>query len=148
MTTLNALVRAWGQYLTDLFDWKQLVQGVEPVANSYGLQYKIRNPLGRYNESLTIVDMSSLRLSEPHRYLAELEVYFVLQGSGKMIVGGERLSLLPYGVVVVPPGVLSVIRSYGSLVLAIVHTPLPNPANHIRLGYHDPEVRAAVALLS
>jgi mannose-6-phosphate isomerase-like protein (cupin superfamily) len=147
MTTLNALVRAWGQYLTNVLDWRQLVRGVKPVSSSRGLQYEVRNPFRHYNERLTIVDMSELHLSEPHRYLDELEVYFVLQGTGKMVVGNEALALWPHGVVVVPPGALSIICSYGSLVLAVVHRPLPNPANYVRLSYDDSEVRAAVALL-
>lgn len=124
MTNINEIVYVWQGYLGGVPDWKELVIGVEPKAGGCGLVYELPNPIDRPDESFAIADMRQLELSDPHKHLnGETEIYFVLQGVGKIAVGSEIKELTQGTVIVTPPDTVHITLPREDLVLAVVNTP-------------------------
>lgn len=136
MTSNDEVVRVWQEYLVGVSDWEQLVSGIEPKEGGCGLVYAVANPIDRPNESFAFADMQAGRLpiSEPHYHVnGETEIYFIVKGSGEIIVGHQETKVSPGSIVIIPPETAHYSVPYGQLVIALVNTPPFRPENYISL---------------
>lgn len=148
MSNTEEVVEVWSGYLATLGNWQTLVEGVKPKQTGCGPVYELPNPIDRPNESFAIADMRQLELSEPHKHInGETEIYFVLQGDGKIAVGSEIYDLSPGASIVTPPDTVHITRPGKDLVLAIVNTPPFNAENYITVNANDAEIAAVIAEL-
>ncbi len=116
------IVTAWAALLAGVNDWQILVKNNIPKKTGCGLVYEITNPIDRPDESFAIADMRGLQFSEPHHH-PETEIYFVLQGSGLIAVGGKETLIQKGSVIVIPSNVAHFTIPEKDLVLAVVNTP-------------------------
>lgn len=140
---VDELVAAWQAYFKTVDEWQELIEGVEPKATGCGPVYELENRLGRTNESLAIADMRSIKYATPHYHAnGEAEVYFVLNGSGLVVVGNEEKQAEKSDVVVIPPDTAhyTIPDKVHGLVLAVVNTPPFNPENAVDIVEDSPEV--------
>lgn len=118
----------WQNYFKKLIDWRTLVQNSAPIEGNNGLIYSLPNPIERHNESFAIADMSGIIVSEPH-YHPEVELYFLLQGSGFVVIGGKEKLLSKNAPVTIPSNIAHFTVPEKDLVIAIINTP-PFDAEH------------------
>lgn len=140
---IQALVDTWQAYLTPVDNWQDLVQGVEPKATGCGPVYELDNPLERPNESFAIADMRGVDFAQPHYHAnGEIEVYFVLAGLGRVVVGNEIRVVAQGDVVVTPSGTThyAIPHKEQGLVLGVVNTPPFRLENNIDVIGTDPDV--------
>lgn len=136
---IEATVAAWKSYFATA-DWQEMVKGIEGQPNGCGLIYEIDNPLDRPNESVAIADMRKLPVAEPHYHPAPtVEIYFALEGSGRVVVGGKEQRLDAGSFLVIPSDTAHFTIPYG-LVLAVVNTPPFKPESYVTLSDSDPRV--------
>jgi mannose-6-phosphate isomerase-like protein (cupin superfamily) len=139
---MDELIKNWKDYLRTVEDWKTLIKNVEPKQTGCGPVYELENPIGRPNESFALADMREGKVSVPHYHAnGEVEIYFVLEGSGIVVVGGEEVVIEKNSVVVIPSGIGHYAIPQSNLVLAVVNTPPFNPANNIDLTESNQEVK-------
>jgi mannose-6-phosphate isomerase-like protein (cupin superfamily) len=149
MENMDELVGAWSDYLKTVDNWQALVKDIEPKVGGCGLVYEIPNPIDRPLESFAIADMRGLEVSEPHRHSnGEIEIYFVIQGLGKIVVGEQIHDLTPGGVIVTPSETMHVTKTDKDLVLVVVNTPPFDVDNYVTMSEADPVVRDALAQLA
>ena len=101
--------------------------------------YELANPLSRTTESFAIADMSNLAFAEPH-YHPETEIYFILQGSGLVVVGGQEQQVQKGSVVVIPSNIAHFTIPEKDLVMA-VNTPPFNAADYYLLAQDNAAVK-------
>lgn len=148
MSNMNEVVGAWQGYLDSAPHWEKLVEGIEPKVGGCGLVYEVSNPIDRPDESFAIADMRSLDVSEPHKHInGETEIYFVLEGVGKIAVGTQVQDLQPGTVIVTPPDTMHVTLPNKDLVLAVVNTPPFELDNYVVVNEDDPIVVSALGEL-
>lgn len=138
---IQNLVEVWQPYIDSVEDWQTLVEGVEPKATGCGPVYELGNPLGRANESFAVADMRGIEFAQPHYHAnGEVELYFVLHGLGRVVVGNEVLRVEKGGVVITPSGTVhyALPDKEQGLVLAVVNTPPFNPANNVDIAETNP----------
>jgi mannose-6-phosphate isomerase-like protein (cupin superfamily) len=136
---IEAVVMAWRSYLATA-DWQEMVKGTPGQPNGCGVIYEINNPLSRAGESIAIADMRKLPVAEPHYHPAPaVEIYFALEGSGKVVVGGKEQRLDAGSFLVIPPDTAHFTIPYG-LVLAVVNTPPFKTESYVTLSESDPRV--------
>lgn len=116
------LFGAWQPYINSIENWQQLVATITPRKTGCGLVYELANPIVRPNENFAIVDMSGIYFSEPH-YHKETEIYFVLQGSGIVVVGGTEEVVQKGSAIIIPSNVAHFVIPENDLVLAVVNNP-------------------------
>jgi len=119
---LAMLVNTWQHYLKNNENWENWIKDVTPKRTGCGLVYELTNPINRPNESFAIVDMRNLKYAEPH-YHIETEIYFVLQGTGKVVIRDQVYDIEKDSVVVIPPNASHFTISNEKLVLVVVNTP-------------------------
>lgn len=135
---IGEVITAWKKYTDDIQDWEQLVMGVEPKVTDCGLVYELPNPIDRSNESFAIADMRNVKISGPHYHAnGETEIYIILTGTGRTMVGSREVELKPGAVVVTNPDITHYTIVDENLVLALVNTPPFNPANAISITETD-----------
>jgi predicted metalloenzyme YecM/mannose-6-phosphate isomerase-like protein (cupin superfamily) len=127
-----AIINSWQRFLHNVENWHELVKGHEPKAVGCGLVYELENPINRPNESFAIADMRELKVAEPH-YHEELEIYFVLQGSGSIVIGGQEHELRGNMAIVIPSNTAHFTLPDSELVLAVVNNPAFKPEHYIVL---------------
>lgn len=138
---IEELIAAWQQYIASMSDWQQVVEGIEPKQTYCGPVYEPVSPLARPNESFAIADMRNIKVAEPHYHTGgEIEVYFVLSGTGLVVVGGEELRVQASDVIVTPPQTAHFTIPKENLVLVAINTPPFNPQNSIHIDESDPAV--------
>lgn len=148
MAEIQEVVAAWNEYLGTVKNWHTLVEGIEPKVGGCGLVYEVPNPIERPGESFAIADMRQLELSEPHKHInGETEIYFVIQGAGKIAVGSEIHELKPGTTIITPPGTIHVTLPTENLVLAVVNTPPFELENYVVASINDAEVKSAIEKL-
>jgi mannose-6-phosphate isomerase-like protein (cupin superfamily) len=102
--------------------------------------YELENPLGRANESFAVADMRGVEFAQPHYHAnGEVEIYFVLHGLCRVVVGDEVLRVEKGSVVVTPSGTThyALPDTEQGLVLAVVNTPPFKLANNIDIAKTD-----------
>ncbi len=140
MTNIKTVLGAWKPYL-DGVNWKKLIKGVAPKQTGCGPVYELPNPIDQPHESFAIADMRKLKVAEPHYHAnGETEIYFVLQGSGLVVVGHEERKVKRGSVIITPPDTAHFTIPASDLVLAVINTPPFKPENYIVLTESHPNV--------
>ena len=138
---VTALIAAWQQYVDGLDDWQELVQGLTPKKGYCGPIYEPTSPLERPNESFAIADMREIKVAEPHYHTNdEVEIYFVVSGSGLTVLGGKELEITAGDVIVTPTNTAHFTVPQHDLVLIVINTPPFNPENSVHLDVSNPDV--------
>ncbi len=122
-------------------DWQARVKNVTPKATGCGPVYELGNPLGRTTESLAIADMRGIAHAQPHYHTGgETEIYIVIAGSGRAVVGSVVSQLQKGSVLVTPPDTAhyALPDPAEGLVLAVVNTPPFKLENNIDITANDP----------
>ena len=123
-STIEALIGAWQSYIAHMGDWRRLVDGITPRQTYCGPIYEVASPLDRPDESFAIADMREVAVSEPHYHTgSEIEIYFILSGTGLTVVGGKELKVMTGDVIVTPPDTTHFTIPHGQLVLIAINTP-------------------------
>lgn len=136
---IQTVLDVWQPYVNAIDDWRTHVRGVEPKATGCGPVYEL-DALDRPKESFAIADMTSIDFAQPHKHVnGEVEVYFVLQGIGRVVVGHEIVKAAQGDTIVTPSGIAhyAIPHKNQGLVLAVVNTPPFNPENVIDLYASD-----------
>lgn len=118
---LQEVITSWQSFLTQ-HTWEFLIQDRQALKCGCGLVYELPNYLQRPNESFAIADMRNLDWSEPH-YHIEKEVYFILQGSGLVVMGSEQRGVAKGDVIVIPSNIAHFVIPTNDLIIAVVNTP-------------------------
>ncbi len=149
MANIDEVVGVWREYLSDMPSWEVLVEGITPKVGGCGLVYELPNPISRENESFAIADMRDLELSDPHKHInGETEIYFVLQGVGRIAVSDDIQELAQGTVIVTPPDTVHITLPGKELVLAVVNTPPFELDNYVSVPSTDTEVAGALSVLT
>jgi len=128
----NDLITAYQKYLSNFPDWQELIKNVMPLSVGCGLVYELGNPLKNFDASLAIADMRGIKFAEPHHH-PHVEIYFVLQGTGLVVVGGVKQLVQKDSVVVISAHTAHFTIPHKDLVLAVANTPPFKPENYIVL---------------
>lgn len=137
---MHEIVKKWNNFLHSIRDWQVLTKNIEPKECGCGLVYEIPNPIPAENESFAIADMSNLAFSEPHYHL-ETEIYFILQGSGLVVVGGQEIAVQKGSVVIIASNIAHFTIPEKDLVMAVVNTPPFNVDHYYALSGHNLAVK-------
>lgn len=138
---IDEVVAAWSAYTNTITDWQDLVVGITPKATDCGPVYDVPNPIDRPGESFAIADMRAVEITGPHYHTGgEVEIYIVLTGLGRVVVGGIESELRPGVASVTPPNTAHYTIPTENLVLAVVNTPPFNPNNAVSITQTDPTV--------
>jgi len=139
---MDELVRAWKEYLNGLENWQTVVEGVAPKQTQCGPVYEPPSPLPERSETFAISDMRNVKVAYPHYHQnGETEIYFVIQGTGLTVVGGEELQLEKGSVVVTPPHTTHFTIPKDNLVMMVINTPNFNAENIVEPTKSDPTVK-------
>lgn len=148
MSNLQDVVRVWSEYLDTVKNWETHVEGLEPKEVGCGLVFELLNPLDRPGESFAIADMRKLELAEPHKHIGgEVEIYYVLQGVGRIAVGSEIQNIGPGDVIVTPSDTVHITLPGEGLVLAVVNTPPFKADNYVLADMDDVAVATTISNL-
>ncbi len=124
MPEVEDLISVWKPLVESINDWQALTQGLVLKQTTCGPVYELPNPLQRSNESFAIADMRNLSFAEPHHHTnGEIEIYFILQGSGLAVVGGEEVRISKGSLIVIPPEISHFTVPESDLVIAVINTP-------------------------
>jgi len=141
---IEDVLAAWQPYVNAIEDWKGDVErlGLKPKETGCGPVYEFGNPLPeRAPEEFAIADMRNILVAEPHYHPnGETEIYIILSGLGKVIVGGREIEVQKGSIVVTPPDTTHFTIPRDNLVLAVINTPSFNPANYVPITETNPDV--------
>lgn len=137
---MTDLISAWQRYLNGVQNWENLIKDIKPKPSGCGLIYELANPLNRLNESFAIADMRNIQFAEPH-YHPEIEIYFVLQGFGLIVIGGKEEFIQKDSVIVLPSNIAHFTIPKKDLVIAVVNTPPFRAENYIALKEENSKVK-------
>lgn len=139
---MDEVINAWKEYLNGLKDWQAVVDGVTPKQTQCGPVYEPDSPLPNRTETFAISDMRNVKVAYPHYHKhGETEIYFVIQGSGLTVVGGEEKPLEKGTVVVTPPNITHFTIPEENLVMIVINTPKFNAENIVEQTESDPAVK-------
>jgi mannose-6-phosphate isomerase-like protein (cupin superfamily) len=138
---ITELIEAWQDYLSWRGDWREITEEVDPKETPNGFIYELRNVLERPNEDFAIADMQGWPHTEPHYHPdKDIEVYFVLEGSGLVVVGDEEKHVVVGDVLVIPPKTVHYTVPDEDLVIAVINTPPFDPERYIAVTETNPKV--------
>ncbi len=139
---MDEIVNAWKKYADSLDDWQSVVDGVEPKQTACGPVYEPPSPLKERSETFAISDMRGVRVAYPHYHKnGETEIYYVIQGSGLTVVGGEEIPVKKGSVVVTPPNTTHFTIPEHDLVMVVINSPSFNASNIVEPTETDPTVK-------
>jgi mannose-6-phosphate isomerase-like protein (cupin superfamily) len=130
---LQKIVTKWQNYINSIDDWQSIIKNIQHRKCACGLVYEISHPLLAENESFAIVDMRNLAFCEPH-YHPETEIYFIVQGTGLVVVGGQEHHVQKGSVIEIPSNIAHFTIPEKDLVMAVVNTPPFNPDHYYPLS--------------
>jgi len=137
---IQTVLSVWRPYVNAITDWQARVKNVTAKTTGCGPLYELGNPLGRSTESLAIADMRKVKYAQPHYHTGgETEIYVVIAGSGRVVVGGSVSQLQKDSVLVIPPDTAhyALPDPAGGLVLAVINTPPFKLENNIDVTETD-----------
>ncbi len=140
--SIDETINVWQEYLMSMAAWHTLIKDIEPKQTGCGPVYELTNPINRPHESFAIADMRNILFAEPHYHAnGETEIYFVLQGNGLIVIGGEEQTLQKGSVVATLPNTAHFTIPHEELVLAVVNTPPFQAENYIVLSESNEQVK-------
>ena len=122
MDRFTPIADAWMRAICLIEDWSQLVKNITPKITVCGPIYEIQNLIERPHEDIAIADMRQVAVALPHYHVQD-EIYFALQGSGLVVVGGEEIFIQKGSVVTIPSNTAHFTIPFDDLVLAVVCSP-------------------------
>ncbi|OGL31046.1 hypothetical protein A3D14_02175 [Candidatus Saccharibacteria bacterium RIFCSPHIGHO2_02_FULL_47_12] len=139
---MDELIKAWQNYVDNLDDWQAVVKGVVPKQTQCGPVYEPPSPLPERTETFAVSDMRDVQVAYPHYHKnGETEIYFIIQGSGLTVVGGEEIPIQKGSTVVTPPDTTHFTIPEEDLVMVVINTPSFNAANIVEPHGTDPKVK-------
>lgn len=139
---MNEVLEAWKQYVDNLEDWQSLISGTEPKQTACGPVYEPSSPLPARTETFAISDMRNVKVAYPHYHKnGETEIYFVIQGSGLTVVGGEEILIEKGSIIVTPPNTTHFTIPKNDLLMVVINSPSFNAANIAEPIETDQEVK-------
>ncbi len=142
MYDIDSIVELWGKYADKLEDWQKEVGRKQPKITQCGPVYELESPFPKHFGSYAISDMREVDVAYPHYHKGrETEIYFVIQGTGLTVVGGQEIELEKGSVVVTPPNTTHFTIPKDDLVMLVINTPKFNKDNIVEPVDSDPEVR-------
>ncbi len=139
---MDEIVKAWKNYVSNLDRWESIVKDVEPKQTACGPVYEPPSPLPDRIETFAISDMRDVKVAYPHYHKnGETEIYFVIQGSGLTVVGGEEIPVKKGSVVITPPDTTHFTIPEKDLVMVVINTPSFNASNIVEPHKTDPKVK-------
>lgn len=90
----------------------------------------IRELLAHRNSSIRLQSLAEARLqpgaaTTPHHHAATEEIYYILEGTAAMTLGGETRAVGPGDAIAIPPGARHTIRNTGAAELVFLCTCAP-----------------------
>ena len=137
---MHEIVKKWSNFLYSINNWQILIKNIPPKECDCGLVYEIPNPIPAQNVSFAIADMRNLAFSEPH-YHPETEIYFILQGSGLVVVGGQEQRVQEGSVIIIPSNIAHFTIPEKDLVIAVLNTPPFKTENYYPLTQENAAVK-------
>lgn len=74
---------------------------------------------GSRNQSLAEATVPPGFLTERHRHASTEEIYHIISGTGRMVLGGEAFAVHPGDSILIPPGIPHQIQNTGSTPLRL-----------------------------
>lgn len=139
---LKETIDIWKKYVDNLDDWRRDIKDVRPKKTQCGPVYERESPIPKWFGSFAISDMRDVAVAYPHYHKnGETEIYFVIQGTGLTVVGGEEIELKKGSVVVTPPDTTHFTIPKNDLVMLVINTPKFNKNNIVEPEDTDSEVK-------
>ncbi len=139
---MDEIVREWKDYVDNLDNWELVVKDIEPKRTACGPVYEPPSPLPGRTETFAISDMRGVKVAYPHYHKnGETEIYFVIQGSGLTVVGGEEIPVKEGSVVITPPDTTHFTIPEKDLVMVVINTPSFNAENIVEPHETDPKTK-------
>ncbi len=142
MIGLTNIIFAW-QLFFNTNTWQDLIAHKTPKVSGCGLVYELGNPLARINEDCAIVDMRNIYYSEPH-YHPEAEIYYILQGSGILVIGKNENNITRGDVLFISPNTAHFMAHADDLIIGVVNTPPFNPHTYVPLYESNEDVNFCI----
>ncbi len=146
ISQLQELIPAWQAFYKNN-DYRALMAKINPIVDGCGIIYESKDaPISsaRLHETICIVDMTKVvGATEPHFHRNEVEIYFILRGSGMVSVGKINYPVKSGDIVYIP----KLIGHYtvpNDLVLAVVNIPYFDRNDFFDLSEADEATRNMV----
>jgi mannose-6-phosphate isomerase-like protein (cupin superfamily) len=148
-------LKLWIKYTKGISNWQDLVIGMASKDTGCGLVYELENPIdvNSPDDDFAIADMRSLSedpgYSEPHYHpgitneypRGVIEIYIVLSGRAKCIVGYNDYDIGVGDVVVIPPMTTHYVRPNKEFVIAVISRPPFKPESYIAINKTNMKVK-------
>lgn len=142
MYDVTDIVDIWEKHAARLEDWQKEIGRKQPKITQCGPVYELESPYPKHFGTYAISDMREVDVAYPHFHKGrETEIYFVIQGTGLTVVGGEEIELKKGSVVVTPPNTTHFTIPKGDLVMLVINLPKFNKDNIVEPEGTDPEVK-------
>lgn len=138
MIDLKNIILAW-QLFFNTNNWQALIINKTAKNGGCGLVYELGNPLDRSDEDCAIADMRNIKYIEPH-YHPEIEIYYVLQGTGILVIGEVENKMKSDDIFTIPSNTAHFIADADDLIIGIVNTPPFNPHTYVPLHQSNEDV--------
>ena len=148
---ISEIVRIYKPFVDGITNWQLFVKNIEPKQTGCEPVYEVDNPLQRITESVALADMRDIRWAQPHYHAnGEVEIYFIVHGMGRVVVGNEIIPVKAGSVVVTPSETAhyALPDVSNGLVLIVVNTPPFNLSNNIDVSETDTNVQYDHALFT
>lgn len=141
MSLKDKIIKAWSTYIDSMPDWQNLVEEIEPKETECGPVYEPDSPLPERTETFAVSDMRDIKVAYPHYHKnGETEIYFVISGSGLIVVGGEEIKIQKGSVIVTPPNTTHFTIPKKDLVIIVINTPSFSAENIVNVKETDESV--------
>jgi|GEM_PF-1776946 len=136
---IQEMISVWDTFFKTT-TWQELARPYAPIANGCGTIYALpANFLNRSNEDCAIVDMRNVKFTEPH-YHHNIEVYFIMQGSGIVVLGNKEHVVSAGDIIFITPNTAHFTIPNNDLVMAVVNTPPYTPEDYFPLTASNEDV--------
>jgi mannose-6-phosphate isomerase-like protein (cupin superfamily) len=144
---LQKLITDWQTFYKDN-DYRTLMANIKPFVDGCGSIHDLKDASifrTRQHETGCIVDMTKvIGATEPHFHRKATEVYFILQGTGIVVVGDHEYQIKPGDSVYVPKFLGHYTVPTNDLVLGVVNIPYFDKEDLIDLRIADDTLRKEV----
>ena len=144
---LQELITAWQTFYKEN-DYRSLMAQSAGFTEGCGIIHDLKDASifrNRQHETGCIADMTKvIGATEPHFHLNETEVYFILQGTGSVVVGNQEYPIKTGDVVSIPKLTGHYTVPTKDLVLGVVNIPFFDPADFFDLIQADEVTRKDV----